>query len=61
MKGVSEMENKAGTYKQGYLDALDDVVKILSDAEKNPDDITRLSRGVEVKLLELKGINHGCN
>lgn len=55
------MENKAGTYKQGYMDALNDVVNILSDAEKDPKDITRLSRGVETKIVALKGYDHGCN
>lgn len=52
---------KKGTYKDGFMDCLSEVVNILKDAEKNPDDITRLSRGVETKLKQLKEYNHGCN
>lgn len=52
---------KKGTYKDGFVDCLNEVTAILKDAERNPDDITRLSRGVETKLKQLKEYDHGCN
>lgn len=49
------------TYKDGYIEGVNEVVKIIRDAEKNPDDMTRLSLFVTKKLQELTGYNHGCN
>ena len=52
---------KKATYKEGFVDCWNEVVNILKEAEKNPDDIRRLSRGVETKLKQLKEYDHGCN
>jgi hypothetical protein len=58
---IRRRKMKKGTYKEGFVDCWNEVVNILKEAEKNPDDITRLSRGVETKLKQLKEYNHGCN
>lgn len=55
------MEKKVGTYKDGYMDCLNEVVKVLSNAEKDPKDITRLSMKVTTALMHMKEYNHGCN
>lgn len=55
------MEKKQGTYKDGYIACLNDVINLISEAEKDPKDITRLSMKVTSGLRKLKEYNHGCN
>ena len=43
------------TYKDGYLEGVEDALKIIRDAERDPKDMTRLSLMVTRKLEELKG------
>lgn len=49
------------TYKDGYAEGVKEALQIIRDAEKDPDDMTRLSLRVTRKLQELTGLNHGCN
>lgn len=49
------------TYKDGYVEGVKAAVKIIKDAEKNPDDMTRLSLKVTDELNKLTRFNHGCN
>ena len=49
------------TYKDGYVEGVTSALKIIKDAERDPEDMTRLSLLVERKLNELLGYEHGCN
>lgn len=43
------------TYKDGYVEGVKEAVKVIMEAEKNPNDMTRLSMSVTDKLKKLTG------
>lgn len=49
------------TYRDGYVEGVKEAVKIIMDAERNPEDMTRLSMKVTEELKKLTGYNRGCN
>lgn len=53
------MENM--TNKDYYVQGVNDAIKVIKEAEKNPDDQTKLSLKVGKELEKLKKFNHGCN
>lgn len=46
------------TYKDGYVEGVKDAIKVITTAEKNPQDMTRLSIKVTAELKKLTGISH---